>query len=183
MFITIAGALGSGKSTVCRILNEKYGYAVFTTGSILRKLANDKGMTALEFNKYITDRDNNVDSLIDGETKRIAREKAGAKVVFDSRLAWYFVDKSLKVYLTVLPEVAAERVVYGRKLTEEHYSSVEEATLQLQMRQKVENERFQRLYSVDCSDRSNYDLVIDTTDLTPLEVAEKIISNMQKSEL
>jgi len=65
MFITLSGQLGSGKSTVCGIMQNKYGYQIFTTGSILRRLAEERGMTALEFNDYILNSENNVDDIID----------------------------------------------------------------------------------------------------------------------
>ena len=32
MHITITGRLGSGKTTVCRILSDKYGYEIYSTG-------------------------------------------------------------------------------------------------------------------------------------------------------
>ena len=41
-------------------------------------------------------------------------------------------------------------------------------------RYKMENERYWNLYHVRKEDLSNYDLVIDTTNLTPKETAEKI---------
>ena len=39
----------------------------------------------------------------------------------------------------------------------------------------VENERYYNLYGVRKEDESNYNLVIDTTNFTPEQVAEKII--------
>jgi len=44
----------------------------------------------------------------------------------------------------------------------------------MQKRYKLENERYYEVYGVRKDDMSNYDLVIDTTNLTPEEVAEKI---------
>ena len=42
MHITITGRLGSGKSTVCRILADKYGYEIYSTGKIHRQIAAEK---------------------------------------------------------------------------------------------------------------------------------------------
>ena len=39
MHITITGRLGSGKSTVAKLLVEKHGYTYYSTGNIMRELA------------------------------------------------------------------------------------------------------------------------------------------------
>ncbi|MEG1711262.1 MAG: cytidylate kinase family protein [Clostridia bacterium] len=183
MFITITGQLGSGKSTVCRILNEKYDFSVFTTGIILRNLSKKQGMTALEFNEYITREKNNVDDLIDNETKRIAEEKLNEKVVFDSRMAWFFVPKSLKVYLKVDSYVAAVRVFKGGYRIGEEYETVTQAQQALLVRSSFERERFLKLYNADLIDMKNYDLIIDTTDISAEKVAEKIILALQNQKI
>ena len=41
-------------------------------------------------------------------------------------------------------------------------------------RYNMENERYWEVYGVRKDDMSNYDLVIDTTNLTPNQVADKI---------
>ena len=53
MHITITGNLGSGKSTICNILKEKYQFEIYSTGKVQRKLAEDMGMTTLEFNQLM----------------------------------------------------------------------------------------------------------------------------------
>ncbi len=177
MFITLSGMLGSGKSTVCGVMKQKYGFEIFTTGSILRRLAEEKGMSALEFNDYILKSENNVDDIIDSESKRIAAEKKGENIVFDSRMAWFFVPESFKVFMKVKDTVAAERVFTGENRTSESYSSVEEACEALKKRSEIERERFIKLYKADYWKESNYDLVVDTTSITPEEAADKIVSS------
>ena len=39
MLISITGKLGSGKSTICNILRERYGFEIFSTGTINREFA------------------------------------------------------------------------------------------------------------------------------------------------
>ena len=55
MFITINGHLGSGKSTVCDLLRDQYGFTVFNTGSIQRQFANEMNISTLELNKKSRD--------------------------------------------------------------------------------------------------------------------------------
>ena len=37
--ITLTGNLGSGKSTICKILESQYGYEIYSTGKVQRSLA------------------------------------------------------------------------------------------------------------------------------------------------
>ena len=53
MHITITGMLGSGKSTICKIISEQKGYEIYSTGKIQRQVAAQKGITTLELNKIM----------------------------------------------------------------------------------------------------------------------------------
>lgn len=179
MFITINGHLGSGKSTVCSLLTEQYGFKVFNTGSIQRQIANDLNISTLELNKKgITDF--SVDYQIDNAIVEYAADHAGESIIFDSRLAWHFVPESFKVRLTVDPEIAAERVFQNRQSKEETYSSVQEALEKLTERQNTEAQRYQLIYNIDINDESNYDLIVDTSYLSPAEVAKAIIDSYKQ---
>lgn len=174
MFITINGHLGSGKSTVCALLKEQYGFKIFHTGIIQREFANKMNISTLALNKK-SENDFSFDHYIDNATVEYAKTHNGEKVIFDSRLAWYFVPDSFKIRLTINPEIAANRVFLNRQTKEETYSSVQDAMEQLAERQKAESDRYQSIYGIDINDVSNYDLIIDTSDLSPSEVAQKII--------
>jgi cytidylate kinase len=100
MHITITGNLGSGKSTICRLLNEKYHFEVYSTGKVQRELATQMGMTTLELNQLMCS-DKKYDKMIDDETARISRENKDKDIIFDSRLAWHFVEHSFKVFVSV----------------------------------------------------------------------------------
>lgn len=174
MFITINGHLGSGKSTVCALLQEKYGFSIFSTGSIQREFANRLNISTLELNKKSFD-DLSFDNYIDNATVEYAKSHRGESVIFDSRLAWHFVPMSFKVRLTIDSETAAFRVFNNRQTSEESYSTIQDAMEQLSERQKTEAARYKSLYGVDINDVNNYDCIIDTTSLSPTDVAEIII--------
>ena len=54
MNITITGNLGSGKSSVAKILKEQ-GYEYSSTGNIFRQLAMEQGLSVEEFNKQVNE--------------------------------------------------------------------------------------------------------------------------------
>lgn len=178
MFITINGQLGSGKSEICKILREEYGFDIFHTGKIQRQYAEELGISTLELNT-LCKTDHRYDKIIDGKLVEYAEKERGNKVVFDSRMAWHFVKDTFRVHLLVSPEIAANRVFYNRIDKAETYGSKEEAMQGLIDRRKLESERYEELYNVKMLKYGNYDLVLDTT-LTGIREEVEIILRKAK---
>jgi len=178
MHITITGNLGSGKSTICKLLNEKYQFEIYSTGKVQRELAREMNMTTLELNQLMCS-DKKYDKMIDDATTRISREKLDKDIIFDSRLAWHFVEHSFKVFVSVSLDVAAERVMNDHRGAEENYSCLEEARKLLAERAATERVRYKDIYNLNYMDFSNYNLIIDSTYCSPDKIAEII---MQEAE-
>ncbi len=174
MHITITGNLGSGKSTICKLLKEKYNFEIYSTGKVQRELASQMNMTTLELNQLMCS-DKKYDKMIDDATAKISRENRDKNIIFDSRLAWHFVEKSFKVFVSVSLEVAAERVMMDQRGEVEKYSSIEEAKELLAKRAATEKIRYKDIYNLDYMDFSNYNLIIDSTYCTPDKIAEIIV--------
>ena len=182
MQISFSGRLGSGKSTVCAILKEKYGYEIYSTGTVQRKIAEEMGITTLELNKRSMV-DHELDHVIDDTVTRISRERKGEKLIFDSRMAWHFADNTFKVYMYVDPTVAAKRVFAADRGNVEHYDSVEDAKEQLLARTLEENKRYKVIYGVDNLDFNNYDLIVDSTLATAEDIANAMMENVIEYEV
>lgn len=181
MHITLTGNLGSGKSTICKILQEKYGFEIYSTGKVQRKLAEEMNLTVLEMNQLMCS-DSKYDSMIDDATMRLSRDNQDKNIVFDSRLAWHFVEQSFKVFLMVSLDVAANRVMNDSRGAVESYKSVEDAREQLAMRAANENARYKDLYDVEYFNFGNYNLVLDSTYSTPEIIAEVLMTEAKKYE-
>jgi len=179
MHISIAGKLGSGKSTICNILRERYGFTVYSTGAILREIAAQQNVSALEINQILVG-DATIDNEIDAAVTKLSIEKNDEVIIFDSRMAWKFANNSFKVYVEVDPAEAARRVFGAKRGAVEEYTSAEDAQEKLIKRSLVENERFKQIYGVDNFDHANYDLVIDSTNATPQEMADIIYAKYQE---
>jgi len=174
MHITITGNLGSGKSTVARLIGEKYNFEVYSTGKIQRELARQMNLSTLELNQLMMS-DRKYDHMIDDETARISRENKDKNIIFDSRLAWHFVEQSFKVFVSVSLDVAAERIMNDQRGAVEKYSSVEEAKRLIAERAKTESIRYKDIYNLNYMDFSNYDLIIDSTYCGPETIADIIM--------
>ncbi len=174
MHITLTGNLGSGKSTLSKILENEYKYEIFSTGKVIRQIASEHGVSVLEMNKLM-EKDHKYDHEIDNTTARISRENPDKNILFDSRLAWNFVEKSFKVFLTVSLDVAAKRV--SADLTRgkvENYESLEKAKEQLKERAETEDKRYKDIYGIEYFNMSNYNLILDSTNCVP-EILAKIL--------
>lgn len=181
MHITITGNLGSGKSTVAKLLSEKYGFEIYSTGKVQRELARQMNMTTLELNQLMRS-DKKYDKMIDDETSRISRENKDKNIIFDSRLAWHFVESSFKVFVSVSLDVAAMRIMNDTRGEEEKYSSFEEAKSLLAERAATEKVRYKEIYNLNYMDFSNYDLIIDSTYCLPDKIAEVILAEAKAYE-
>lgn len=181
MHITLTGNLGSGKSTICKILESEYKYEIYSTGKVQRKLAEDLGISVLEMNQLMC-KDHKFDNMIDDTTAKISRENKDKAIVFDSRLAWNFVETSFKVFLSVSLNVAAERVYGDNRGNVETYSSVTEAKQQLKLRAETENCRYKDIYNLEYFNFSNYNLVLDSTYCTPELLADVMIKESKLAQ-
>ena len=174
--ITLTGDLGSGKSTVSKILCDRLNYDYIYTGKIQREIANRHQMTTLELNQY-AETHPEIDEEIDATFQSLSNS---TDLVVDSRLAWFFISKSYKVFLKTDINVAVSRIIGDLQRKNEKYSSEEEAANHIIARKASENKRYLDLYGADCSDLSQFNLVIDTSLITPEEVADRMIAGYSK---
>ena len=172
--IVINGDLGSGKSTIARLIAERTGLAFVSIGDLYRQIAHSRGMSALELNLH-AERDAEIDRYVDDLQRKMA--DSDEQMVVDSRLAWVFFRQAFKVHLITDPSVAAARVLSRPADKVESYGSLAEATRSLQVRSESERQRFVRKYGVDKSRLRNYDMICDTTRTTATTAADCIIES------
>ena len=169
--ITITGALGSGKSTVAHMLAEK----------MQRHIAEQMGLTTLELNK-LADKDPTIDEKIDSVFKKMNSD--GKSYIVDSRLAWHFMPDSFKVKLVTDEHTAAVRIMNDTTRTgERHYNTIEEARQAIISRRQSEVKRFLHTYNVDIENDKMFDLILNTTYLTPEGVCQEILKAYNHSLL
>ncbi|MAG91889.1 cytidylate kinase [Candidatus Woesearchaeota archaeon] len=172
MRITISGKAGSGKSTVAKQLSEKLNLNHYSIGDLMRMMASEKGLSLVEFNK-LAEKDKSIDLELDNKLKALGKEKDN--FVVDGRLAAFFIPNAeIKVFLETDDEVRAERIMKDQR---EHEKSkdLKEAIDNIRKREESEKKRYQEYYGVDYFDKKLYNLIVDTTNLKPEEVVEKIM--------
>ena len=169
--ITVSGQLGSGKSTIVKMLGEKLGWQTYSTGQAQRQIAEKMGISTIELNRLaLTDK--TIDEQIDAVFKN--PPWGNHPCVVDSRLAFHFLPKSFKVCLRVDAQEAARRV-FNANRSNEKYANQEQALRYLIERRQLEQAHFMKNYQLDIENDNLFDLVIDTTNLTPEQVCDKLI--------
>lgn len=173
--ISLAGDLGSGKSTVSKILIERLGAEYYSTGAIVRSIAEKHGMSVVELNVYMETHPE-IDHEIDDGLKALS--SLDKLLIIDSRMAWHFTEGTFKVYLSADPETSALRIM-GANRVGEHAATLEDTVKETKARRESEKKRYMTQYGVDIKDLMNYSVIIDTTAATPDAVAECLIKSFE----
>jgi CMP/dCMP kinase len=160
--ITIAGSLGSGKSSTARAVASSLGFQHFSSGDFFRQLAVERG-ESIEAMNISAEVQRNIDLKVDELIQDMYR--SDQKLVIDSRMAWHWMPDSFKVFLVLDPDTAAERIFHhlqqeGRM--SEEAKSVREVRDSIDRRFASEQKRYATLYGVNVTDALNFDVVVNT---------------------
>jgi len=171
--IAISGDIGTGKSTLARLLSEKLGWKYVSAGNYFRDWYKSQGMDISKVYGIPEEEDGKMEA----DYKKEMVEKSDA--IFESRLAgWLAKDyaQTLKVLCVVDSETAYKRVAKRDSVSED------EAKVLSEQRAKDLVDKFNKLYGVsDFLDEKYFDLVIDTTNLNPDQVLEKVLEKLNDS--
>lgn len=180
--ITISGKPGSGKSSTADRIAELLGYSRYSSGDLVRKHTKQHNITLMEFNRRAAS-NHALDFGIDEALRALRTDN---DLVIDSRLGFYWIPESFKVYLELDIDVAAARIFkdavnnQGRTTEAETAHSLSDVQKQVQARLNTEVRRFQQLYSVNPYDTSHFDLIVNTSRHSPETVALTIFDTYKK---
>jgi len=168
LVITLAGHHGSGRSTNAKNLAESLGLRYISTGMLFRERADELGVSLEEMNRLAA-KDKEFDNWLDNRTKEESRKRG---VVIDANLsAWMAEDPDLRIYVTCPFE---ERVRRMAEREGKEYGKTEQET---RAREELEQRRYQEYYSVDISDLSVYDVILNTGNFS-IEASARILKNI-----
>jgi cytidylate kinase len=134
------------------------------------------GVSTLQMN-LLAEVKSAIDEQIDDSLSALG--KSSEPLIVDARLGWHFIPDSFKVHVVVAPSVASERLLRGRYSSVEQYRSADDARQAADARANSEQRRFLSKYGVNIFLLRNYDLVIDSSDGAPEQIARCIIDSLE----
>ena len=170
MLITVSGPPGSGTTTASRRVAQALAVELLPGGEVFRAMAAERGMNLATFGAYAAEHPE-IDVELD---TRLAARACKGDVVIESRLGGWIAHHdgltSIKTWIDCDPRVRASRVA-GREGISLDQALDENAT-----RQAIERARYLAVYGIDLEDLSIYDLVLDSGELSPDEIADRIVA-------
>jgi cytidylate kinase len=161
--IAISGRSGCGNSTVSRLTSEKLGFKMINY--TFHTIAEEKGMDFKELCR-LAEKDPSWDHYLDDKQLELAAE---GDCILGSRLAvWLLKDADLKVFLDAPQEVRAQRI---QKREGGSYEDIYKETVE---RDSRDHTRYLKLYNIDNEKYDFVDIVINTANFTPEEIAGQI---------
>ena len=168
MRVAISGKSGCGNTTVSTLVAEKMNYPLINF--TFRSLAKERGIEFWQFCE-MAENDDSIDRELDRRQVEMALSQEDC--VLGSRLAiWMLENADLKVYLTASVEQRAKRI------QRREGGSLILRKNETHKRDESDTARYKRIYNIDNSDTSIADLVINTDNLEPMDIAEIIISKI-----
>ncbi len=175
MIITLGWHHGAGKSTLWKRLADALEYKRYSTGDFMREFAMERWISLIDLWREAESDGGIIDKILDD--RQVALWKNENNFIIDGRLAFHFIPHGIKIFLTVDPEEAAKRIFEDQSRTGvESHETIEHAIENIKIRRQSENDRYMKYYSLHIYDMSLYDLVVDTSKITPEEVFDIVIS-------
>jgi len=183
--IAMSGIPASGKGTLITNLAKYLEIPVegiHSIGTLRREFAKNKYKITIDQLNELRKTDKTVDTKFDDFQKEYMANHN--KWAIEGRLPYFFAPKdAIKIFLSVDKRESARRLYFAKRDSEEEYRSVKHALEVLENRMKSDVETYWNLYKTNCYDISQFDIVIDTTDLNKNEVYHKAIKKIEKLAL
>lgn len=185
--ITISGTPGSGKSTLAKMLADKLQCQRIYVGGIRREIAKAKGLTLTELNQYALEHpetDVDVDKKAAKQARQIVKTNS---VIIEGRTQFHFLPESIKIYIKVDFAEGAKRIwkdlqnkITHQQRNEGDCQSLIELETKIKERQINDLARYKKYYNLNHTNESQYDFVIDTTNITPEQGLAKIMAFLKQ---
>ena len=168
LFVTVSGAPGAGVTTLCEGLADALDCGYVSGGEVFREIAEERGETLTELVAAAGESEE-IDRALDRRLHSIAEEwgAANKSFILESRLAaWIAGNRAdLKIWLDAPEEIRVDRT-----------SDREEMGAEMRVRDVIDTKRFEDYYDVDFSDRSVYDLTVNTARWSPEQTLEIVLT-------
>jgi predicted cytidylate kinase len=169
MRIAISGLTGVGKTTVAEIVAEKLNVAHITFS--MKFMAEKMNISLIEL-QDLAKKDHNIDKKFDEiQLKEMERVK---DFVISTWLGPWLAKPELSVWLKT------DNLIRFERISKRENMSLQKAKEYVLRKDEQNMDRYMTIYNIDIAEHSMFDLELDTTELTPEQVADIIIKEYNK---
>ena len=168
--ITLSGCVGSGKTTVGKLLASKLQYNFISIGNRTRHFAETKGLSIVQFQEICLINPE-MDKQIDLEFSTECNDSEN--LIIDYRLGFKFIKNAYHIFLQISEETAIERIMSANRGSETFET--------ISQRNESFKNQFLNAYGVDYTMPKNYDLIVDVEQFNDAkEVVNYIIGKLSQ---
>jgi predicted cytidylate kinase len=164
MRIAISGLTGVGKTTVAEIVARKLNVAHITFS--MKDMAKKMKISLIEL-QDIADKDHNIDKKFD--EIQLKEMEIVKDFVISTWLGPWLAKPDFSVWLK------ADNVVRFKRIAGRNNISISDSEKYVLRKDEQNVERYMKVYNIDITEHSMFDLELDTSDLTPEQVADMVI--------
>jgi predicted cytidylate kinase len=171
--ITISGKICTGKSTLLKSLQKELNWPVFMTGQLFREFVK-KNKLNLE---HVEEQSENLTKKIDFKVRDML--KSPGNLIVDGWMSGIMANhfpNILKILLICDDNIRYQRFAHREKI------SIEEAKKRVEERQNNWFRKIEKIYKTDrkeFTDKNNYDLIVNTSHITPYEAFKKVLLSIE----
>lgn len=170
--ITISGKICTGKSTLLRTLQKELNWPVFMTGQLFREYVK-KNRLNLE---HVEEQNDNLTKKIDFKVRDML--KLPGNLIVDGWMSGIMANifpNILKVLLICDDNIRYQRFANREKI------NLNEAKIRVDERQNNWLNKLKKIYKRDdFMDPKNYDLIIDTSNLSLQDILKKVLQKIKE---
>ena len=163
---------------MAEIFCKKYNFDRIYAGAIFKEEAKKLGLNVKEL--ALSQQYFDIDYKVDEYLKQVYASRLDEDILIESRPAFSFMPNAFNVFIDVDNNTMATRLFNSDRTGKESAKTLEEALNECTTRYQADCDKYKKLYNVDCDDMSNYHYVIDNTNLTPEQTADKIYEEYLK---
>ena len=168
MIIAVSGMTASGKDTFGGLLAQRLCYR--TVSPTFKDLAKKAGVPLLEFQE-LAEKDPSIDKKFD---ELLKEEAAKGNCVVTTWLGPWMVPADFRVYVFAPAKVRASRVAVRDGMP------ISEAIRHVRSRDSENIRRYKKLYKIDITDTSTFDLALSAETYRPEQMVEIALVAMEK---
>jgi len=168
--ITISGKICTGKTTLLKGLQKKLNWPAFMTGQLFRDYVKEHGLNlqgAEEQNEKLT-------KAVDNKVKEMLHNQGNLIVDgWMSGLSANHLKDVLKILLICKDEIRYKRFAKREKI------KLSDARIKVEERQNSWFDKIEKIHKInrkEFTNEKNYNLIIDTSYITPQAVLKKVLS-------